>query len=80
MGWNAKTNGDLLTLTQAENFEYLIIVDKNLVHQQNLSKYKIKVVLLNSHKNTIEVLEPFVLKFKALYLENKISNIYTVID
>jgi hypothetical protein len=79
MRWNAKTNGDLLSFAKDAGFEILIIVDKNLVHQQNLSKYGIQVVLLDSFKNTLEVLEPFILKFKSLLIENKLTEIYTII-
>jgi hypothetical protein len=80
MRWNSKSNGDLLSLAKEAGFEILVIVDKNLVHQQNLSKYGIQVVLLDSHKNTIEVLEPYILKFKTLLLENKLTEIYTIIS
>jgi hypothetical protein len=38
-----------------------------------------KVVLLDSFKNTLEVLEPFILKFKSLLIENKLTEIYTII-
>ncbi|MCC5814912.1 MAG: hypothetical protein JJT78_09165 [Leptospira sp.] len=79
MGWKAKTNGELLSLAVESSFEFFLIVDKNLAHQQNLSNYKIKVVLLDSYRNTIEVLSPFILEFKKLIIEERITEAYTVI-
>jgi hypothetical protein len=52
---------------------------RSVVSTQNLSKYGIQVVLLDSFKNTLEVLEPFILKFKSLLIENKLTEIYTII-
>ena len=39
LGWNGKTNGELLKLMIDQQFEALITFDKNLQYQQNLSKY-----------------------------------------
>ena len=45
-GWSNLKNGDLLTQADAEGFDALITTDQNLRHQQNLSKWRISVIVL----------------------------------
>ena len=52
MGWNGKSNGELLSLLLANGFEALLTFDKNLQYQQNFKKYTIPVLVLNSSDNT----------------------------
>jgi hypothetical protein len=49
MGWAGIKNGRLLTLIAAE-FDLFITSDKNLRYQQNLSAFKIAVILLPSNQ------------------------------
>ena len=61
LGWNGKTNGELLKLMMEHEFDVLITFDKNLQYQQNLSKYPIPVIVLNARDNsyiTLAVLTP----------------------
>jgi predicted nuclease of predicted toxin-antitoxin system len=51
MKWNAKKNGELIQLLQDNGFQALITSDKNLQYQQNLDRYKIKVVVLDVKDN-----------------------------
>ena len=37
-GWDRLTNGDLLSAAEAAGFEILVTTDRNIRHQQNLSK------------------------------------------
>ena len=52
----------------SNNFEALVTIDKNLKHQQNLTRFKVKVFVLNAPNNKLSTLAPFV---EAL--ERKIS-------
>jgi hypothetical protein len=45
-GWDRLTNGDLLRAAEAAGFEILVTTDRNIRHQQNLSKRVIAVVAL----------------------------------
>jgi predicted nuclease of predicted toxin-antitoxin system len=45
-GWSNLKNGDLLTRAEAEGFDILITTDQNLRYQQNLSGWKISLVIL----------------------------------
>ena len=58
MGWDSKTNGDLMTDAMNAGFEVFVTIDKNLQHQQNLKKYDLIVVVLNAVRNELEYLKP----------------------
>src|SRR5260370_14228891 len=49
-GWSGKENGDLLSLAEAA-FDVLVTVDTNLRYQQNLTRRKIAIVVLQSSSN-----------------------------
>ncbi|MBI4662326.1 MAG: hypothetical protein HY735_26190 [Verrucomicrobia bacterium] len=55
MGWGELENGDLLGAAESAGFDLLIICDKNLRHQQNLSKTRLAVLeLWTNHRPTLE--------------------------
>ena len=56
-GWAGKRNGELLTLAQHQ-FDVFITVDRNLYFQQNLSKFKIVVLILKAKTNKLADLQP----------------------
>lgn len=58
MGWDGKKNGELLGLLTFSGFEVLITSDKNLIHQQNLDKFKVSVLLLNIKANRYPYIQP----------------------
>ena len=59
MGWAGVKNGELLALAEKE-FEVFLTVDQNLPFQQNLSRFKIAVVIVRCGSNDIDQLGPFV--------------------
>lgn len=55
MGWGALDNGDLLREAEAAGFALLIICDKNLRHQQNLTGRRLAILeLWTNHRPTLE--------------------------
>ena len=55
MGWSELENGDLLRAAESAGFELLIICDKNLRHQQNLSEQRLAILeLWTNHRPTLE--------------------------
>ena len=48
MGWAGIRNGDLLNLAEAERFEAFVSGDKNLPHQQDLSRRPYAVLILSA--------------------------------
>ncbi len=55
MGWTGKRNGDLLRVAEQE-FDVFLTVDQKLRDQQNLSAFKIAVIVLVAPNNTVAVL------------------------
>jgi hypothetical protein len=46
-GWDRLTNGDLLRSAEESGFDVLVTTDRNIRHQQNLSKRTIAIVALS---------------------------------
>ena len=65
MGWSGVKNGKLMTLCVENGFEILLTIDKNLQHQQNLDKYPITIVILNSYTSKVEELIEFLPEFEV---------------
>ena len=55
MGWAGKRNGDLLRVAEQE-FDVFLTVDQKLRDQQNLSAFKIAVIVLVAQNNTVAAL------------------------
>jgi hypothetical protein len=53
MGWTGKKNGELLGLLSLHEFDALVTNDKNMRFQQNLSKFLVKIIVLNAPTNDI---------------------------
>ena len=81
LGWKGVKNGQLMGLCKDHYFDILLTIDKNMVHQQNIDKYPITIVVFNSHTSKLEELVLFVPilkkqldhfeKYKAYILDNK---------
>lgn len=54
-GWASKLDGSLVREAETE-FDVLVTVDRNLVHQQNLSGIRLAIIVLVSYSNNIRVL------------------------
>ena len=55
MGWRGIGNGELLARAEAENFHLVIVADKNLQYQQDLTKRRIPILeLWTNHRPTLE--------------------------
>ena len=58
-GWAGVKNGDLLALAQKE-FDLFITVDRKLSLQQDLTKFKIAVLLIRTRTNRLNDIRPLV--------------------
>ena len=54
MQWNGIKNGALLKLLEQHGFDCLIIADKNLPYQQNLSSLPCVIIVLDVFRNTLK--------------------------
>ena len=59
MGWNGKSNGELLALARDE-FDAFITLDRKLEYQQNITEEDIPIFVLVTRRNNIEYLQPLV--------------------
>jgi len=65
MGWNGKSNGELLGLLTLNDIEVLVTVDKNLKHQQNVKKFPVIIFVLNAKDNRHGTIQPLIDKVKS---------------
>ena len=65
MKWNGIKNGQLMTLCVDNSFDLLLTIDKNILFQQNIDKYKLTIAVLNSLTSKIEELILFLPSFKS---------------
>jgi hypothetical protein len=75
-GWSGIKNGKLLGLAQ-EGFDVFSTIDQNLAAQQNLSQFKVAVVILESTSNELEQLIPLVPRLLEL-LSKSISGLHRI--
>ena len=64
LGLSGIKNGKLMTYCVENEFDILLTIDKNLMYQQNLDKYPVTIVVLNSFTSKIEELITFLPSFK----------------
>ncbi len=58
-------NGKLMKFCVENNFDILLTIDKNLMYQQNLEKYPVTIVVINSLTSKMEELVTFLPSFKT---------------
>jgi hypothetical protein len=54
-----------MSLCIESNFDILLTIDKNIINQQNLTKHKLTIAVLNSLTSKLEELLLFLPSFKA---------------
>jgi hypothetical protein len=64
MQWSGIKNGNLMKLCTELRFDILLTIHKNLQYQQNLEKYELTIVVLNSFSSKVEELAEFISEFR----------------
>jgi predicted nuclease of predicted toxin-antitoxin system len=77
MNWLGLSNGKLLAAADP-HFQVFITVDKNLVQQQNLTGFRIAVVVLRARSNKIEDLSPLVPNVLGVLPTLKVGQVVTI--
>ena len=77
-GWGGLKNGQLMNVASADGFDILLTIDKNLQHQQNVVKYPLVVVVLNSPSSKLEILITFLPAFEQQLKAFTKGNAYLV--
>lgn len=57
MGWASKENGELLRLASS-GFDVFVTSDQRLSYQQDISNFKIAVIVLVARRNKVDFLRP----------------------
>ena len=60
LGWAGLENGALLDKALEADFEVLITMDSNMVHQQNIAQYAIAIVALRAKSNRLADTQPLI--------------------
>ena len=63
MKWCGVKNGELMSLCVTNQFDIILTIDKNILHQQNVEKFPLTIVVLNSLTSKIEELILFIPSF-----------------
>ena len=71
-------NGKLMTYCVENGFDILLTIDKNLMFQQNLDKYPVTIVVLNSFTSKIEELIQFLPSLKSQINDLKKNTAYII--
>jgi len=68
MKWCGAKNGKLMSLCVTNQFDIILTIDKNMIHQQNIEKYPITIVVFNVSTSKMEELILFIPSFlKQIY-------------
>ena len=63
MKWCGVKNGNLMSLCVANQFDIILTIDKNMIHQQNIEKYPITIAVFNASTSKMEELILFIPSF-----------------
>jgi len=63
MKWCGVKNGKLMSLCVANQFDVILTIDKNIIHQQNIEKYPLTIVVFNASISKMEELILFIPSF-----------------
>ncbi len=75
VGWAGIANGELLAKAAEAGFEVLVTMDSNMMHQQNIEKYKIAVVALRARSNRLADTRPLMPALVALLPQMKAGTV-----
>ena len=78
MGWSGSKNDELQKNCSLNNFDILLTIDKNISSQQNIKRYIISVVVLNSINSKLESIIPLIPQFKEEISYFKKGHFYSI--
>jgi hypothetical protein len=77
-GWSGIKNGKLMRLCIEHQIDILLTIDKNLIHQQNISSLSITIVVLNTPSSKSESIKEYLPNFLALINSFEKSRSYII--
>jgi len=79
-GWSSKQNGELLRAIDEEGIDFLMTADRNLEFQQNLKKYKLKLIVLITFDNRYKTLKSKIAQIEKALLSASVEEKIIRID
>lgn len=76
--WNGTRNGKLMAKCVEYGFDLLITIDKNLSSQNNVSKFELIIIVLDSPSSKIEYLKEFIPQIKKDMSDYTKGNSYAI--
>lgn len=73
-GWQSKQNGELLQAIDDDGIDFLMTADRNLEYQQNLNRYKLRLIVLITYDNRYKTLKSKVPIIEKVLLSEKSAN------
>ena len=77
-GWSGVKNGQLIGVAATAGFEVLITIDKNFQYQQNIGKYNLIVVVLDTPSSKLEILIQYLSAFEQQLSSFAKGNAYRI--
>lgn len=71
LGWQSKKNGELLSAMDDVGISFLVTADRNLRFQQNLNKFRVRLVLLITNDTRLKALTPWIGKIESAIDESR---------
>ena len=80
MGWTGRSNGDLLRLASANEFDAFVTADKGIEYQQNLDNLPLPVIVLIASRTRTQELQSHVSRVVHVVTGDLRRRIYQVSD
>jgi predicted nuclease of predicted toxin-antitoxin system len=75
IGWAGIENGELLAKAVEAQFDVLVTMDDNMVHQQNIERYSIALIALRAPSNRLADTRPLTPALLALLPQVKVGTV-----
>ena len=79
MGWAGRSNGDLLRLAAAHEFDAFVTADRGIEYQQNLDNLPLPVIVLIASRTRVQELRPLIAQVVDLITGNLQRRVYRVV-
>ncbi len=76
MGWSGIVNGELMKRASEAGFTIFVTIDKKLPFQQNVKKFPLAIVVLQTRFNRLEFIRPLIPKFLEQLSSYKSGEVY----
>ena len=80
MGWNGIKNGKLIELITTHEFDFWIVVYKNISYQQNLKNISFTIIVLDVFRNTLERIQKLLPRILLVLQANALDKVIVIAE